>query len=170
MLDTVKQTATGLDCIPSWFLLMATPLISLPIAHLFNLSLSFSKVPVQWKSSSITPVPKTAQLRVCQDYRPISVTPVLSRLMEKEFIRQTIYPALVHPNYAHLFADQFAFRPTGSTTTALIRLLHILSDLLQTEPYVHVIALDFSKAFDTVRHHTLLFKFTSLPISDCSYN
>ena len=170
MLDTVKQTATGLDCIPSWFLRIAAPFLSLPIAHLFNLSLSFSKVPVQWKSSSITPVPKTAQPRVCEDYRPISVTPVLSRLMEKEFIRQTIYPALVHPNYTHLFADQFAFRPTGSTTTALIRLLHTLSDLLQTEPYVHVIALDFSKAFDTVRHHTLLSKFSSLPISDCSYN
>ena len=147
MLDTVKQTATGLDCIPSWFLLIAAPFLSLPIAHLFNLLLSFSKVPVQWKPSSITPVPKTAQPRVCQDYRPISVTPVLSRLMEKEFIRPTIYPALVRPNYTHLFAEQFTFRPTDSTTTALICLLHTLSDLLQTEPYVHVIALDFFQSF-----------------------
>ena len=139
MLDTVKQTATGLGCIPSWFLRIAAPFLSLPIAHLFNLSLSFSKVPVQWKSSSITPVPKTAQPRVCQDYRPISVTPVLSRLMEKEFIRSTDDISSPGPPkyYTHLFADQFAFRPTGSTTTALIRLLHTLSDLLQTEPYVH---------------------------------
>ena len=90
--------------------------------------------------------------------------------MEKEFIRQTIYPALVHPNCTHLFADQFAFRPTGSTTTALIRLLHTLSDLLRTEPYFHVIALDFSNVFDTIRHLTLLSKFSSLPISDCSFN
>ena len=170
ILDTVKQTATGLDCIPSWFLRTAAPFLSLPIAHLFNLSLSFSVVPVQWKSSSITPVPKVALPKTCQDFRPISVTPVLSRLMEKEFIRNTIYPVLVNPNYTHLFSDQFAFRPTGSTTSALIHLLHTLSNMLQTEPYVHVIALDFSKAFDTVRHHTLLSKFSKLPISDSSYN
>ena len=42
--------------------------------------------------------------------------------------------------------------------------------MLQTEPYVHVIALDFSKAFDTVRHQTLLAKFSDLPIPDCTYN
>ena len=42
--------------------------------------------------------------------------------------------------------------------------------MLQTEPYVHLIALDFSKAFDTVRHSTLLAKFADLPISDCVYN
>ena len=40
----------------------------------------------------------------------------------------------------------------------------------QTEPYVHVIALDFSKVFDTLRHSTLLYKFADLPISDCVYN
>ena len=62
------------------------------------------------------------------------------------------------------------FSWSGNPRVALIRLLHTLSDLLQTEPYVHVIALDFSKAFDTVWHHTLLSEFSSMPISDCSYN
>ena len=69
-------------------------------------------VPDQWKSSSITLVPKIASPLICQDFRPISVTPVLSRLFEKEFVRQTIYPVLVHPNHTHQFSDQFAFRPT----------------------------------------------------------
>ena len=67
-------------------------------------------------------------------------------------------------------SDQFAFRPTGSTTGALTQLLHTVTHMLQTEPYVHVIALDFSKAFNAVRHHTLLAKFLDLPISDCTYN
>ena len=121
-------------------------------------------------SSSITPVPKITSPLTCQDFRPISVTPVLSRLFEKEFVRQIIYPVLVHPNYTQQFSDQFAFRPTGSTTGALTQLLHTVTHMLQTEPYVHVIALDFSKAFGTVRHHTLLAKFSDLPISDCTNN
>ena len=137
------------DKIPSWFLRIAAPLISVPTAYIFNTSLSFSVVPDQWKSSSITPVPKITSPLTCQDFRPISVTPVLSRLFEKEFVRQIIYPVLVHPNYTQQFSDQFAFRPTGSTTGALTQLLHTVTDMLQTEPYVHVIALDFSKAFDT---------------------
>ena len=85
LLDTVGHTATGLDKIPSWFLRIAAPCISAPTAYVFNLSLSYSVVPTQWKSSSITPVPKVPQPKTCQDFRPISVTPVLSRLMEKEF-------------------------------------------------------------------------------------
>ena len=137
---------------------------------IFNTSLCFSVVPDQWKSSSITPVPKITSPLTCQDFRPISVTPVLSRLFEKEFVRQIIYPVLVHPNYTQQFSDQFAFRPTGSTTGALTQLLHTVTDMLQTEPYVHVIALDFSKAFDTVRHQTLLAKCSDLPIPDCTYN
>ena len=170
LLDTVRPSATGLDKIPSWFLRIAAPLISVPTAYIFNTSLCFSVVPDQWKSSSITPVPKITSPLTCQDFRPISVTPVLSRLFEKKFARQIIYPVLVHPNYTQQFSDQFAFRPTGSTTGALTQLLHTVTNMLQTEPYVHVIALDFSKAFDTVRHQTLLAKFSDPPIPDCTYN
>ena len=54
------------------------------------------------------------------------------------------------------FLDQFAIRPSGSTTAAIISNLHIISTLLVTNPFVHVIGLDFSKAFDSVRHSTLL--------------
>ena len=72
--------------------------------------------------------------------------------------------------FAQSFGDQFAFRPTGSTTCALINLNHIIADLLQTHPYVHLIALDFSKAFDTVRHSTLLDKCRRFPLLDLLYN
>ena len=57
-----------------------------------------------------------------------------------------------------------------SIVPTLAQLLHTVTHMPQTEPYVHVIALDFSKAFDTVRHHTFLAKFSDLPISDCTYN
>ena len=170
LLDSLKPTAQGLDCLPSWFLRLAAPFLAKPLTTLYNLSLSWSVVPTQWKSSVITPVPKISRPVSCSDYRPISVTPILSRLLEKSLVQKFIYPIFVHPRSSHLFMDQFAFRPTGSTTAALINLVHIIADLLQTYPYVHLIALDFSKAFDTVRHSTLMVKFSNLHIPDCIYN
>ena len=101
LLDTVGHTATGLDEIP--FLRFAAPLISEPTAYIFNLSLSYSVVPTKWKSSSITLVPKVSQPKTGQDFRPISFTVVLSRLMKKEFIRLVIYPVFDHPQFKHLF-------------------------------------------------------------------
>jgi len=85
--------------------------------------------------------------------------------MEKSIVKDYLYPTFMHPDYSYLFQDQFAFRPrpTGSTTAALIYLLHTLTELLQTHDYVHVIALDFSKAFDSVRHHSLVSKLANLP-------
>jgi len=64
----------------------------------------------------------------------------------------------------------YTFHPTGSTTAALISLLQTVTDFLLHNPFVSVIALDFSKAVDTVRHTTLLDKVARLPIPDAVYN
>ena len=85
-------------------------------------------------------------------------------------VRQYLYPALLSPPPTLQFTDQFAFRPTGSTTAAIIYLLLIVTELLSTNQYVTVISLDFSKAFDTVRHSTLLNKIAKLDIPDNIYN
>jgi len=104
------------------------------------------------------------------DYRPISITPVLSRVLERIVVTDFIYPSLRFPPPFLSFADQFAFQPTGSTTAALIHLLHTVTNLLDTNPYVIVYALDFSKAFDSVRHSALLAKYAMLQIPDNIYN
>jgi hypothetical protein len=170
LLDTLKPTSPGCDNIPSWFLRVSAPFISRHVTELFNLSLRQSVVPVQWKMSIITPVAKVPRPSSCSDFRPISITPILSRLLEKLVVRHFLYPILTQPSHSISFQDQFAFRPTGSTTAALINLIHLLADLLVKFPYVHLIALDFSKAFDTVRHSTLLEKCCLYPIPDNLYN
>ena len=68
------------------------------------------------------------------------------------------------------FHDQFAFRPTGSPTAAIISLMNTVINLLTTEPYVIVLSFDFSKAFDTVRHFTLLQKLAQLDLPDHVYS
>ena len=79
-------------------------------------------------------------------------------------VRCFLYPTFSIPLPTLNFCDQFAFRPTGSTTAALIYILHTVTYLLTANQYVAVIALDFSKAFDTVRHSTLLEKMADLAI------
>ena len=68
------------------------------------------------------------------------------------------------------FSDQFVFQPTASTTAALIHLLHTITNLLKTNPYVIVYALDFSKTFDSVRQSAVFDKYSRLKMPDNIYN
>jgi len=92
--------------------------------------------------------------------------------MERLVVRQFIYPALLtHPPSLN-FSDQFAFRPTGSTPGAIIAMLQTVTNLLcSLLIHVIIISLDFNKAFDTVRHVTLLQKLAQLDhVPDTVYN
>jgi len=170
LLDSLRPTATGLDQLPAWFLRLAAPVIYQPLTRLFNLSISTGTVPRQWKQAIIRPVPKTPAPTKHADFRPISVTPVLTRLMERTVVTRFLYPAFLAPPTTLSFQDQFGFRPTGSTTAALVYTLHTITSLLNSNPFVIVIALDFSKAFDTVRHSSLLHKLAQLDIPGNVYN
>ena len=59
--------------------------------------------------------------------------------------------------------DQFAFRPTGCTTAALVQLLHDISSMFeQGNDYVRCLMIDYSKAFDTVNHLAILTELTTM--------
>ena len=90
--------------------------------------------------------------------------------MEKTFVRHFIYPAILAPPPTLFFSDQFAFRPTGSPTAAIIFLLNTITNMLLSNPFVIVISLNFSKAFDTERHSTLLEKMAQLDMPANVYN
>ena len=124
MLDRLKATATGLGGIPAWFLRLGAPVLAAPIAQLFNQSITAGVVPSQWKTAIITPVPKVKQPMHSADFRPISITPVLSRTFERFIVRSFIYPAIQQPNHKLIFSDQFTFRPTGFAVAAVVALLH----------------------------------------------
>jgi len=170
LLDNLHHTATGLDGLPAWFLRLGAPVFYKPICQLFNQSLSTSTVPQQWKRACIRPTPKVSAPTRHADFRPISITPVLTRVMEKSVVHRFLYPAFLSPPQTLSFSNQFAFRPTGSPAAAIISLLHTVTSMLLSNPYVIVISLDFSKAFDTVRHSTLLEKLAQLDTPDEVYN
>jgi len=170
ILDNLRPTATGLDGIPAWFLRLGAAIFAAPIATLFNQSVLEGVVPRQWKAAIITPVPKVNEPKQLSDYRPISITSVLSRSFERYVVKTYIYSALLEPPPGLDFTDQYAFRPTGSTDAAIITLLHTVLTMLSSNEYVRVIALDFSKAFDTIRHATLIEKMSRLQLPDHVYN
>ena len=62
----------------------------------------------------------------------------------------------------HDLHDQFAYKPSGSTTSALIAVNHYVAHLLESHSYFWCISLDFSKAFDTINHPILFQKLQKL--------
>jgi hypothetical protein len=67
-------------------------------------------------------------------------------------------------------ADQFALRPTGSTSCALIYFLHYITSMLESNAFVRCLLVDFSKAFDRVDHVVLLKKLSKLHMPDCIFS
>jgi len=94
ILDKLKPTATGLDELPAWFLRIGAPRFAKPLADMMNLSISSAVVPNQWNRASIRSVAKVASPCMPSDFRLISITPVLSRILERIVVRDFIYPAL----------------------------------------------------------------------------
>jgi Reverse transcriptase (RNA-dependent DNA polymerase) len=127
------------------------------ITYLYNLIRSTSVSPVSWKHSLRTPIPKVTPPCDYRNLWPIYVTPILSRIYEKLFVEKIFLKAI--PN--NIFDDQFAFRPTGSTTAALSYLFHEATNALDYGNHIRCFHIDFSKAFNTVPHHHLLGKLVS---------
>jgi len=98
------------------------------------------------------------------DFRPISITPVLSRSLEPFVVWKFIYSALSQPYPSLDFSDQFAFRLTGSTTAAVVAMLHAVRSMLNDYDYVHVFSFDYS--LDTVRHASLMSKLAQVALPD----
>jgi hypothetical protein len=117
-------------------------------------------VPSQWLTAVITPVPKISAPSTLSDFRPISVTPILCRTVEKLVVSRWLRPAITQD----LISDQFAFRPTGSTTCALVFFMHHVTRMLETNAYVRCLLVDFSKAFDRVDHVVLAEKLSKLKL------
>jgi hypothetical protein len=86
------------------------------------------------------------------DFRPLSITTILSHLIKKTVGLRWLRPAIAFD----LIADQFAFRPTGSTTCCLSYFMHHVTRMLESNTYVRCLMVYFYKAFDQVDRVVLL--------------
>ena len=87
-LASIKGHSTGPDGLPSWLISTMAHLLTQPVTDLFICSLTNSYVPIRWRLSTITPIPKIARPLKESDFRPISITSILSRILEKMVVRR----------------------------------------------------------------------------------
>ena len=131
------------------------------IAKLMNLSISTSKFPTAWKTSSVAPVPKGSNNTSVSNYRPISLLPILSKLLEKH-VHGLI---LNHLNLHHPIAlQQWGFQSKKSSVSALIDVSYNWSKALDQGNEVCTVFFDLQKAFDSVPHQSLIEKFKSIEL------
>jgi len=88
MLRHIKSTASGCDSIPAWLLRSCSYELADIVTYILNLSFSTGKVPTFWLNALVTPVPKVSKPTGFSDFRPIAVTPHLSRLAEKIIVHR----------------------------------------------------------------------------------
>ena len=103
----------------------------------------------------MAPVFKANDEMVFTNYRPVSVLPVLSKLLERLMYNRLI--SYINDNQL-LYKYQFGFQKGKATYMALIVLIDKITEALDKGEIVIGVFLDFSKAFDTVDHAILLSK------------
>ena len=156
------KTSTGPDGISSHMLRNTAFSISSPLHKLFNLSLSSGCFPTDWKSSNITPVYKSGNKNLVSNYRPISLLPIPSKVLERivhdRLLRHLITNSILSPR-------QFGFRPGSSTQEALLIATHDWLNHLDHGLSSAALFLDMSKAFDKVPHCQLLQSLSAVGVS-----
>ena len=115
-----------------------------------------------WRVGNVTPVPKSGSANSCpSDYRPITITPVLSKVFERLLAKRL-------NNFAekkNLFPNlQFGFRKGLGTCDALLTITNFVQKALDFCSEVRMVGLDFSAAFDRVNHKALIFKLRQLGV------
>ena len=107
------------------------------------------------KIARVIPVFKSGDPLLISNYRPISVLPCFSKILEKIIFTRML--EFFNKNNA-IFDGQFGFLPGKSVSQALVYLSHSLTDAFEKGHYVNGTFLDLSKAFDTLDHEILLNK------------
>ena len=132
--------------------------ISTPRAHLFNTTLQKGIVPLEWKKANIIPLFKKGSRNMSVNYRPVSLTSVICKLLETimrdHMMDFCMKHKLINPS-------QDGFLKAKSCLTNLLCFLEEITKWVDDGSLVDVIYLDFQKAFDKVLHQRLILKLKS---------
>ena len=153
----------GPDGIHPIMLIQLAPYLKTPLTLLFNKTLETGEIPADWKKGRISSIFKKGAKNRAENYRPISLTSIVCKLMEK-FIKQEILDYLLENDL--LSKKQHGFISGRSTVTQLLRYLDDCIEEISDGSVVDAIYLDFSKAFDTVPHLRLMSKLESYGLKD----
>lgn len=136
--------------------------IAKPLQIIFQESLNTGCVPNDWKSGIITAIYKKGSKSEVGNYRPVSLTSVVSKIFES-IIRDHIMRHFITNKL--LSNKQYGFIKGRSTLLQLLHMLDKWTSLLEEGGQIDAIYTDFEKAFDKVPHRRLITKLKAYGIS-----
>ncbi len=119
-----------------------------------------------WNQALVVPIYKNGDLDNVNDYIPVSILPIISKVLEKNVAKQLSFYLEV---YHLLSTSQHGFRPKLSTETALTTVTYKLYENMVNKEVSLLTLYDLSKAFDIVNHNILLNKCSLLNIIFLKY-
>ena len=153
-----ENMSPGVDGIAPKLLKETVEQMCTPLAHVFNMSLQEGIVPLEWKEANIIPLFKKGSRNKSVDYRPVSLTSVICKLLETiitdHMMDFLIKHKLINPS-------QHGFLKARSCLTHLLCFFEEITKWVDEGSPVDVIYLDFQKAFDEVPHQRLILKLKS---------
>lgn len=147
-----NNKAPGIDGISSHLVKEVKSLISPILSYIFNLSFQTGIFPDALKTALVVPLHKKGCYKVLDNYRPISLLSVFSKIIEK-IVKKRLVSFFNINNI--ISAKQFGFMEGKSTEDALLNFSTALFDGLNRNCYVSGLFIDITKAFDSVDHDIL---------------
>ena len=150
---SIKSNAKGVDGIDLNMLTLVLPHLSEYLTFIINTCLTNNVFPDTWKYSNIIPVPKKNNPTDMSHFRPISILPTISKIIEK-----------IVSNQLNVFLTEKNILPVVQSA-----LLHVTDDIFRAgdeQKNTCLILLDYSKAFDTLNHATLCTKLKYFGLSE----
>ena len=149
--------SSGPDFIPSAFWANVADTVVFPVSVISSLSYQYDVLPDEWKKAIVMPLFKKRDPSLVCNYRPISLTGTLCKVMET-MIKNNLYE---FGNKYNIFStSQHGFLPGRSTCVHLIECSYEWCRALDAGDKVDVVFVDFRKAFDVIPHdiYTYIYK------------
>jgi len=118
-----------------------------PLSKLFSLSVKSAHVPQDWKDANVTPLFKKGNRHQPENYRPISLTSIIGKILES-IIKDNMIEHL--ERFKLIRESQHGFRKGRSCLTNLLDYMEVVTQHLDNDQPVDLVYLDFAKAFDKV--------------------
>ena len=155
------KKSSGLDGISNVLLKKLIPVIKKPLCQIVNMSLLSGSFPDLMKIAKVIPLFKSGDCKLPDNYRPISLLSVLSKVIEKVVYKKTV----VHLNKEGIiYPKQFGFRKKDSTIDAVMNLTGEILNAFENNLMVMSVFIDLKKAFDMVNHCVILKKLEKIGI------